>query len=371
MKKTTIIPDVYSAGGRPSIGIEPYGERNIVSSFTYSEQFKYWINSKIDSENKSETYFKNKFPTAEKKDKPLATRAIAFLNDGDMILEVEGKKVSTISELQTLLGEYQNKEVEIKVQRRTLPLLTPLANEIAMVKVPVRGADILQLFNLKETKISAFGIRSFQIASYDPKIETKLSNVRINDKKFQSFEKLVEYLSTLKENTINFKVGVSEYTCEFKMKPIGLLGFMADIKFEPEKIDKEISIADALIISSNKVYKSVETSVKGLGLLFKGLISVKDNLSGPVGIVHMAGASLEYGWFTYWNFVANISIALMFMNLLPIPVADGGHLVLYLYEAIAGKPLPQKAIETIFKIGFVFLLLVGVMVTYYDITRFF
>lgn len=52
--------------------------------------------------------------------------------------------------------------------------------------------------------------------------------------------------------------------------------------------------------------------------------------------------SLEYGWQTYLDFVAKISIALMFMNLLPIPVADGGHLVLYLYEAIAGRPAPPE-----------------------------
>ena len=106
-------------------------------------------------------------------------------------------------------------------------------------------------------------------------------------------------------------------------------------------------------------------------MLFQGLISVKDNLSGPVGIVHSAGMSLEYGWFMYLNFVANISIALMFMNLLPIPVADGGHLVLYLYEAIAGKPLPPRAIDTIFKVGFLFLLLLGVFVTFNDVSRFF
>jgi regulator of sigma E protease len=143
------------------------------------------------------------------------------------------------------------------------------------------------------------------------------------------------------------------------------------MKLDIEKIDKDISFKEAIFIASNKVYKSVEVSFKGLGLIFKGLISVKDSLSGPVGIVHLAGNSIEYGWFTYWNFVANISIALMFMNLLPIPVADGGHLVLYLFEAITGKPLPPKLIDTIFKIGFVFLLLLGVMVTYYDFTRYF
>ena len=105
-------------------------------------------------------------------------------------------------------------------------------------------------------------------------------------------------------------------------------------------------------------------------MIFSGLISAKENLSGPIGIVQYAGISLEYGWETYLDFVAKISIALMIMNLLPIPVADGGHLVLYLFEAVTGRPLPRKAIDIIFKIGFAFLLLLVIFVSFNDVARF-
>ncbi len=359
--------------------VEPFGERHIVVTFKYSEQIGYWFKSTFDHDNKAEEYYtknfskevvnelENKKPEKDLHSK-LISRAIAYLKDGDMILEVEGKPVATIGELQTVLGNYQNQTVNIHLLRKTIPLISPWSTEDITVKVPVRGSDIFELFNLVDSKNSSFTIPNLAIAAHDPKIARKLLNIRINGQKFSNFEEMKKYLASLSSNEITFETGELIFTAKFRLKPIGLLGFMADMKFEPERISKKNSIAEAFVISVDKVYRGVATSVKAIGMLFRGLISVKDNLSGPVGIVHSAGMSLEFGWLFYLNFVANISIALMFMNLLPIPVADGGHLVLYLYEAIAGKPLPAKAIETIFKVGFLFLLILGVYVTFNDVT---
>lgn len=61
----------------------------------------------------------------------------------------------------------------------------------------------------------------------------------------------------------------------------------------------------------------------------------------------------------------------MVMNLLPIPMADGGHIVLYAYEAITGRPLPRKAIEAIFRLGFFFLIGLGLYVSFNDVMRIF
>ncbi|NBU99549.1 MAG: zinc protease, partial [Spirochaetia bacterium] len=116
---------------------------------------------------------------------------------------------------------------------------------------------------------------------------------------------------------------------------------------------------------------NVSSSLKGLKMVFTGILSVKDNLSGPIGIVQIAGITLEYGFFTYLDFTARISIALMIMNLLPIPIADGGHIVMYLYEAVAGRPIPAKVTEVIFKIALVFLLTLGLFVTFNDFLRLF
>jgi len=159
------------------------------------------------------------------------------------------------------------------------------------------------------------------------------------------------------------------YTADVQLRPIGLLGFRPSMKFQAEKMERETSFSGAFSNSSKKVYEYIATTLTGIKLLFSGLLSPKDNLSGPIGIVQFAGISLEYGWFTYFDFVAKISLALMVMNLLPIPVADGGHIVLYAYEAIVGKPLPSKAIETIFRIGFFLLVGLGLFVSFYDVMR--
>lgn len=377
-KTLKVTPDIYSAGGRPTLMIEPFGERHIVVTFTYMEQFGHWLKTTLDPDKKAFNYFKNNFgaqgveeisnkKSGKEEDSP-TTRAIAFLKDGDMILDVEGKPVSTVGELQTVLGNYQDKTVKIHLMRKTIPLISPWASEETTVEVPVRGSDILELTHIVDKENPEFILQSLSIAGHDKNIARKLLNIRIDGNKFLNFTEMKTYLSGLSTNEIEFESGSLKYKCNFRLKPIGLLGFLAEMKFEPERISKKNSVADAFLISADKVYKSVATSMKAMGMLFRGLISVKGNLSGPVGILHSAGMSLEFGWLFYLNFVANISIALMFMNLLPIPVADGGHLVLYLYEAIAGKPLPPRAIETIFKIGFIFLLILGVYVTFYDIT---
>ena len=143
------------------------------------------------------------------------------------------------------------------------------------------------------------------------------------------------------------------------------------MKFEAEKIPQDVSISSAALISIDKIGDNISSSLKGLKMIFTGILSVKDNLSGPIGIVQIAGITLEYGFLTYLDFTARISIALMIMNLLPIPIADGGHVVLYLYEAISGRPLPARVIDIIFKIGLVFLLSLGIFVTFNDFLRLF
>ena len=81
-----------------------------------------------------------------------------------------------------------------------------------------------------------------------------------------------------------------------------------------------------------------------------GDISVK-NLSGPVSIAKGAGMSADYGIEYFLGFLALISVNLGLMNLIPLPVLDGGHLLYYFVEVLTGKPVPEKIQEIGFKIG--------------------
>jgi len=367
-KSIKFAPEIYSGGGRPTIGVEPYGERNVVVTFTYGEQFRSWIKTLLGEE--VELTRKEYNPTLPKKDQSFSPiRAITYLNDGDMILDVQGEKVSTVTELQSILGKYQNKTVTLKILRKKYPLLTPWMKEEMSVSIPVLGADILELYDITDKNMESFTIKNLSLAGYDPKLVQKLTNIKINGKTFETFDLLKNEIGAKKKITIDLH-GI-EYEAIANIKSIGLLGFRPSMKFEAEKIPQDVSISSAALISIDKIGDNISSSLKGLKMIFTGILSVKDNLSGPIGIVQIAGITLEYGFLTYLDFTARISIALMIMNLLPIPIADGGHVVLYLYEAISGRPLPARVIDIIFKIGLVFLLSLGIFVTFNDFLRLF
>lgn len=111
-------------------------------------------------------------------------------------------------------------------------------------------------------------------------------------------------------------------------------------------------------------------SLKGMGKMLTGQLSVK-NLSGPLSIAEFAGRSAQAGLTAYLGFLGLISVSLGVLNLLPIPVLDGGHLVYYAWEAIVGKPLPDIWQERMLKVGLMFLGSMMVLALFNDIMRYF
>jgi len=117
--------------------------------------------------------------------------------------------------------------------------------------------------------------------------------------------------------------------------------------------------------------ETVDTSffvIKSIGKLVMGDLSPK-NLSGPITIAKVAGDTAKTGFDNFIRFIAILSIMLGVMNLLPIPVLDGGHIVYYLIEIVKGSPVSDRVQMVGFKVGF--FLLAGLMVfaTYNDVMR--
>ena len=94
-----------------------------------------------------------------------------------------------------------------------------------------------------------------------------------------------------------------------------------------------------------------------------------DNLSGPVGIAKMSGEAASAGVLPFLYLMAILSISLGVLNLLPIPVLDGGHLTMLAYEAIIGKPLPERIETFAYNVGGILLLLIIVFAVFNDISR--
>jgi regulator of sigma E protease len=106
-----------------------------------------------------------------------------------------------------------------------------------------------------------------------------------------------------------------------------------------------------------------------VGLLYTLLGRLPLELTGPLGIAQMAGQAASLGFLNLLMFSAIISVFLAIFNLLPIPLLDGGHLLLFLVEKIRGKPLEQEKIGLIYLIGILFIFLLAVFVTYQDVMR--
>ena len=124
---------------------------------------------------------------------------------------------------------------------------------------------------------------------------------------------------------------------------------------------------------SKGVYETYNLSVKTLQFIGKMLTGNMgtENLSGPIGIAQMAGNTAQAGFLPFMYLMALLSISLAVLNLLPIPVLDGGQLTLLGIEAIRGKPLPEKAENIIYTGGTVLVGMLMIFAIFNDISRFF
>ncbi|HEV8520095.1 MAG TPA: site-2 protease family protein, partial [Burkholderiales bacterium] len=124
----------------------------------------------------------------------------------------------------------------------------------------------------------------------------------------------------------------------------------------------------SLVKAVERTWDTSTFSLRMLGKMAIGEVSLK-NLSGPITIADYAGQSAQIGWSSYLLFLALISISLGILNLLPIPLLDGGHLMYYMLEIVKGSPVSDKAMEIGQQVGMGMLLLLMVFAMYNDITR--
>ena len=157
---------------------------------------------------------------------------------------------------------------------------------------------------------------------------------------------------------------------ESNNKLVGYLGVSPKADEWPSKYKIELSygVLSALSESIVRTWNLVTLSFDMIGKLITGDVSVK-NLSGPIAIAQGAGDSAGYGFVYFLGFLALISINLGIINLLPLPVLDGGHLLYYLIELLTGKPVPENVQEAGFKFGALALLALMSIALFNDFSR--
>ena len=125
---------------------------------------------------------------------------------------------------------------------------------------------------------------------------------------------------------------------------------------------------EALPAAVQQTWRMSSLTLRMLGRMITGEVSVK-NVSGPIQIAQVAGFSAQIGLVSFLSFMAIVSVSLGVLNLLPVPVLDGGHLLYYAVEAIKGSPVSERVQEAGQRVGLTLLVMLMGLAFYNDIAR--
>ena len=309
--------------------------------------------------------------------------ANASLQSGEIIQKIAGKPVSTWQEARWLILEesLENKTVEIEAINNN--------NELLQHTLSFEGInndaeiDILKKIGLDVYKPNIPAV----IGEILPDSAAEKAGFMPNDRILQidnvvteDWEQVVNIIKANPNKKLLFEIKRGQEIVRITATPeaikensqtVGRMG--AGVKLDQANLSKfMITLNYSPLISLQKaIAKTWDTSIfslKMLGKMLTGQVSLK-GISGPVTIATFAGESANLGLKTFLGFLALVSISIGVLNLLPIPVLDGGHLMYYMVEIIKGAPVSEQAMLAGQKIGFVLLGLLMTIALFNDFNR--
>jgi regulator of sigma E protease len=152
---------------------------------------------------------------------------------------------------------------------------------------------------------------------------------------------------TLLINRSNF-----QKTLTIEVNEEGKIGFQANRLNEISTI--EYTFAESIPLGTELAFSIVWDNIKGFKKIFAGEVSASKSLSGPIGIAKIFGGTWD--WQRFWRITGMLSMVLAFMNFLPIPALDGGHVVFLTWEIVTGKKPSDIFLENAQKVGMILLL---------------
>jgi len=175
---------------------------------------------------------------------------------------------------------------------------------------------------------------------------------------------------TLKRGDLTQTLTVVPETREGPDGPYGFLGVAPVVKPLPPELIRTVqeNPIKALWVGVERTVEMSWLTVESIGKMITGALS-PENLSGPLTIARVAGDSASSGWYAYLSFIAYLSVSLGVLNLLPIPVLDGGHLVFFVVEWLRGKPVSEQVQMQGIRIGMALLMGLMFFAFYNDLMR--
>lgn len=218
-----------------------------------------------------------------------------------------------------------------------------------------------------------------QSAAFDAGLKKGDKILEIDGKEISDFEEMRTIVTMSADRELHFKISRGEEIFEMNITPknslrqdffgdevkMGTLGVTAS-----EVTHRDLNLGESFVQANVITYKTTLAIFKALGELITGRRDLQE-LGGPIKIAQYSGKTVSMGFETVIWFMAMISLNLGVMNLLPIPVLDGGHLFFYVIEALKGRPLPQKVQQVGFRVGLSLVLALMVFTTVNDIRNLF
>jgi regulator of sigma E protease len=205
--------------------------------------------------------------------------------------------------------------------------------------------------------------------------------IAINDTIVNGWDGIVNVVSASAGQQLKFQIERGDHRLELEIVPdvvadergnqIGRIGIAPRVdRGVMEKYLVEVSYppAESLVRALDRTWDTSLFSLRMMGKMLIGEISLK-NLSGPITIADYAGQSAQVGGVSYLVFLAMISISLGVLNLLPVPLLDGGHLMYYMLEIFKGSPVSEKAMQFGQQVGVTLLFILMAFALYNDINR--
>jgi len=286
---------------------------------------------------------------------------------GDKVLKVNGQDFKEYSEIGgAILDDNVSYTVERagKVIEVVIPsdFLNKLSDQKDQFIQPLYPFKILQVTEPKKpsllSKIFGKSTDSEELPAYKAGLKAGDKIVSMNGQPVVFYQLLKDSLTKYAGKKVAF--GIERQgkvdTMDITVTKEGKLGFAMErlIKFSHE----DYTIGQAFVMGAHDAFDVVVKNVKGFKKIFAGDVRADKALSGPFEIAEMYGA--HWDWLNFWTLTGLLSMALAFMNLLPIPALDGGHALFLLYEIITGRPPSEKVLERAQQVGTVILL--GLMV---------
>jgi regulator of sigma E protease len=306
----------------------------------------------------------------------------AGIADGDRVLAVDGSPVATFNDLRLRMidGIVEKRPIQLRVSdgsgERTVAIATGSLPEGELERdftrtlgMELRAGAVLVGNVVGGSAAAAAGIQSGD------------EIVSIGHQPIRRARDLIDTVRASADKPLQFTIrrGVTEMQVEVTPRGeneaipgeaasarVGKIG--AALQQRVEMVTVDLGPVDALAHGAGKTWEMSVFSLRMLGKMVTGDLSWK-NLSGPVAIADFAGQSARIGWFAYVAFLALISVSLGVLNLLPVPVLDGGHLVYYALEAIKGRPLSERFMQVTQKVGLAMVAGLMIVALFNDLSR--